>query len=160
LKILELDIVIFNLWVVKMYFSVKSIRPYALIIGLGFIGMTASAEWTKIGNASAQEPELYMDLDSVKQTGPMAIHRQVNILSQGSELRAKGIASQISLYEYDCMNSKLRVLETSAYSKAWAAGETTLMPLPPQSAKEWLNLPAHALGQIALEMVCPGTKGD
>jgi len=155
-----LDIVIFNLRVAKMYFSVKSISRYCLIIGLGFIGMTASAEWTKIGNASSQESEFYMDLDSVKQTGPMAIHRQINILSQGSELRAKGVASQLSLYEYDCMNSKLRVLEISAYSKAWAAGETTVMPLPPQSAKEWLNLPANALGQIALEMVCPGAKSD
>jgi len=155
-----LFIVILKLWVVTMQFTIKSIRRYLLITGLGFVGLAANAEWTKIINPSPQEQELYMDMDSVKQTGPMAIHRQVNILSQGSELRAKGIASQVSLYEYDCMNSKLRVLETSVYSKAWAAGETTLMPLPPQSAKEWLNLPAHALGQIALEMVCPGSKSD
>ncbi len=119
---------------------------------------TAGAEWKKIANGNWQEPEQYIEMDSVKQTGPMAIYRQVNVLSQGGALLPKGVSSKLSLYEYDCMNSKFRVLQTSAYSETWATGDKVVLPSPTHKSTAWQDVPAQSLGQIALSMLCPGTE--
>ena len=139
-----------------MQFAVKSISRHLIGVALLVISAFASAEWTKIENGNALESEKYVDLDSVKQSGPMAIHRQVQVLSQGGELLAKGIGSELSLYEYDCMNSKFRVLETTAFAANWAAGGKVLLQTPPPNNKDWQNLPLRPLGQIAMNLVCPG----
>jgi hypothetical protein len=141
-----------------MQLAMKSISHYFISMVLVLVCTTAGAEWKKIANGNLQEPEQYIEMDSVMQTGPMAIYRQVNVLSQGGALLPKDISSKLSLYEYDCMNSKFRVLQTSAYSETWAAGDKVVLQSPTQKSKDWQDLPPQSLGQISLSMLCPGTE--
>ena len=141
-----------------MQFGMRSISHYSVSMVLVLICTTAGAEWKKIANGNGQEPEQYIEMDSVKQTGLMAIYRQVNVLSQGGALLPKGVSSKLSLYEYDCMNSKFRMLQTSAYRELWAAGDKVVLQSPTQASKDWQDLPPQSLGQIALSMLCPGTE--
>ena len=141
-----------------MQVTVKSISRYSLSLALVFIAASAGAEWKKIANGSSQEPEQYIDLDSVKQAGPMAIYRQVNVLSQVGALPTKGASSKLSLQEYDCMNSKFREVQATAYSEAWATGEKVVLESPTQNSKAWQDLPAQSLGRSVLNMVCPGAE--
>jgi hypothetical protein len=143
---------------VKMQFAMKSISRYSTSTAIVLMCTTAGAEWKKIANGNWQEPEQYIEMDSVKQTGPMAIYRQVNVLSQGGALLPKEVSSKVSLHEYDCMNSKFRVLQTSSYSETWAAGDKVVLPSPTQKSKDWQDLPPQSLGQITLSMLCPGTE--
>lgn len=69
---------------------------------------SAKAEWTTIVSDPRLKLEHYIDQDSVKQSGPMAIYRQVKVLRQGDELANLGIQSVLGNYEYDCMNVKFR----------------------------------------------------
>ena len=141
-----------------MQFAMKSISHYSISMVLVLICTTAGAEWKKIANGNGQEPEKYIEMDSVKQTGPIAIYRQVNVLSQGGALLAEGVSSKLSLHEYDCMNSKFRVLKISAYIETWAAGDKVVLQSHTQTSKHWQDLPPQSLGQITLSMLCPGTE--
>ena len=141
-----------------MQFAMKSISHCSIFMMLVLICTTAGAEWKKIANGNGQEPEQYIEMDSVKQTGPMAIYRQVNVLSQGSALLAEGVSSKLSLHEYDCMSSKFRVLKISAYIETWAAGEKVVLQSQNQTSKHWQDLPPQSLGQITLSMICPGIE--
>lgn len=141
-------------------FEVKSISRYFISIVMFSTSPTVMAEWMKIANGNMLEPEQYIDTSSVKQTGPMAIYRQVNVLSQGPGLRAKDIASRLSKYEYDCMNNKLRVLQSLEFSGAWATGEGIVVKTTSLGLKEWRYLPPDALGRTTFEILCPGVKAD
>lgn len=144
----------------NMEFEVKSISRYFIFIVMFLISTNMMAEWMKIANGNLLEPEQYIETSSVKQSGPMAIYRQVNVLSQGPGLRAKDISSRLSMYEYDCMNSKLRVLQSAEFSGAWATGEKAVLQTTSLSLKEWHDLPPHALGQTTFDILCPGGKAD
>ena len=141
-----------------MQFAMKSISHYSISMVLVLICTTAGTEQKKIDNGNGQEPEQYIEMDSVKQTGPMAIYYQVNVLSQGGALLAEGVSSKLSLHEYDCMNSKFRVLKISAYIETWAAGDKVVLQSPTQTSKNWQDLPPKSLGQITLSMICPGLE--
>ena len=141
-----------------MQFAIKSISHCSISMMLVLICTTAGAEWKKIANGNGQESEQYIEMDSVKQTGPMAIYRQVNVLSQGGALLAEGVSSKLSLHEYDCMNSKFRVLKISAYIETWAAGDKVVLQSHTQTSKNWQDLPPKSLGQITLSMICPGIE--
>ena len=141
-----------------MQFAMKSISHCSISMVLVLICTTAGAEWKKIANGNGQEPEQYIEMDSVKQTGPMAIYRQVNVLSQGGALLPEGVSSKLSLHEYDCMNSKFRVLKISAYIETWAAGDEAVLQSHTQTSKNWQDLPPKSLGQITLSMICPGLE--
>lgn len=141
-----------------MQFAMKSISHYSISMALMLMYSTAGAEWKKIANANGQEPEQYIEIDSVKQTGPMAIYRQANILSQGGASLPKGVSSKLSLHEYDCMNSKFRVLKISTYIETWAAGDKVVLQTPTQTSQHWQDLPPQSSGRITLNMLCPGTE--
>ncbi len=51
-------------------------RKLILLALLSFCQL-AFADWSRIAEKSHPEPQQYIDLDSVKQTGPMAIMRRV-----------------------------------------------------------------------------------
>lgn len=138
----------------------NSLGRYFISLFLVLFGSSAIAEWTKVSNDVLRESEHYIDQYSVKQAGPMAIYRQVNVLSQEPGLMNQGIRSKLSVYEYDCMNTKLRVLETSGFSAAWAKGEKIEVQPSSPSSRQWQDLPAHALGQVTFNMLCPSGKDD
>lgn len=85
-------------------------------IGLFFIFGSSSvmAEWQILSGVGPTDSEQYIDLQNVKQTGPMAIYRQVQVLSQGAAVSTNGVLSTLALYEYDCMNTKFRLLDDAS----------------------------------------------
>ena len=56
-----------------------------------FASPFAIADWQILSDGNKQEPEQYIDLQKVKQTGPMAIYRQVPVLSHGAIAAAPGV---------------------------------------------------------------------
>ena len=118
------------------------------------------AEWQRIMDEHAKELEHYLDMQSVKQAGPMSIYRQIQVLSQGSSLKQQSFESNISLHEYDCMNAKLRVLQVAGFSQAWGAGDKVLVSLSAASADAWQALPDTPLGQQMVDLLCPSGKDD
>jgi hypothetical protein len=126
------------------------------VIGLFFmlISPFVMAEWQLLSEANPQESKQYIDLQNVKQTGPMAIYRQVRVLTQGAAVAANGVLSTLALYEYDCMNTKFRLLQTSGFSRQWAEGER--MTVSTSSGPiQWLSLSAQTLGQKTFDLLCP-----
>ena len=130
-------------------------------IGLFFIFASpfAMAEWQILSDSGSQEPQQYIDLQNVTQTGPMAIYRQVHVLSQGAAVAANGVQSTLALYEYDCMNTKFRLLQTSGFSKQWAEGDSMALSASSGPAK-WQSLPMQALGQKTFDLLCPDGKDN
>jgi hypothetical protein len=144
----------------KLEFVVKSINRYLISIVFVLISPAVIAEWTKVADGNMFIPDQYIDMSSVKQAGPMAIYRQVNVLSQGTALLTEDLASKLSIYEYDCMNNTFRVLQSIGFSKAWATGDQVVLQSTSQNLREWHDLPLHPLGQGTFDILCPGGKVD
>jgi hypothetical protein len=144
----------------KLEFVVKSINRYFISIVFVLISPAVIAEWTKVSDGNMLIPDQYIEINSVKQAGPMAIYRQVNVLSQGPALITEDLASKLSIYEYDCMNNKFRVLQSIGFSKAWATGDQVVLQSTSQNLREWYDLPLHPLGQGTFDILCPGRKVD
>lgn len=138
----------------------KSIKHYFISFVFLLVSPAVIADWTKITAGNILEPDQYIETNSVKQTGPMAIYRQVNVLSQGPALLAEDLASKRSIYEYDCMNKKFRVLQSIGFRKAWATGDQVVLKSTTQNLKEWHDLPPNSLGQVTFDILCPGGKVD
>jgi hypothetical protein len=133
------------------------VRQY--FVGLFFIFTSpfVMAEWQILSDGGSDEPQQYIDLQNVKQAGPMAIYRQVQVLSQGADVSTPGVLSTLLLYEYDCMNTKFRLLEATGFSMQWAKGQAMTLSVSSSSTK-WLPLPLQALGQKTFDLLCPDGK--
>jgi hypothetical protein len=70
------------------------------------------------------------------------------------------MSSKVELFEYDCMSSKLRILQESGYSKLWATGDALEIPVEPQAVREWHELPKSPLGLQTFNLLCPSGKDD
>ena len=138
----------------------KPVRAYVILLMLASVNSSVYATWEKVSEANAADPEMYIEMESVKQAGPMSIYRQVKVLSQGPALNVNRMGSKVELYEYDCMNSKLRILQVSGYSQAWATGEAADAPPLNAVMREWQDLPKSQLGQATLNTLCPSGKDD
>jgi hypothetical protein len=132
---------------------------YKFIIFLVFIATSPSvlAEWQRLADDKKNEI-VFIDLETVMQTGPMAIYRRVNVLTQAAEIGK--ILSKLAVYEYDCMNTKMRILETSGFSGKWADGEKMTLPPEATELKEWHKLPSTSLGQKTFNILCPGGENS
>jgi hypothetical protein len=117
---------------------------------------TASADWVKVGDTRVLKFEKYIDPDNVKQSGPMAIMRQVweiaNFLEPGNE----GTRSVKSLAEYDCQNRKLRVLREQWFDQPWAKGKEITPADLNKAASEWSSITPNSVGAAIIDIVCPG----
>ena len=134
-----------------------TLKFHILLCGF-LVGMSSSvlAEWQRLDIEPEDTSELYMDTLSVKQTGPMAIYRQVQILKQGPNLLWPTAASTTTLYEYNCMNSLVRVLQVAGFDKLWAAGNTLeLLPPSPDMAQWHRTSAVVSLAQPMVDTLCP-----
>jgi hypothetical protein len=119
----------------------------------------ARAEWTPLADPSHNTVQYFIQMDSVKQTGPMSIYRQVQELAQGPGLNDARVASKVILSEYNCMTAQVRVLSVTGFAKSWAQGEQIQSADIPKEQREWRAVDSHAMGAQALAMVCPdGTE--
>lgn len=121
---------------------------------LSLFAVSVHAEWVSIGSKPLHELEHFIDHDSVKQSGPMAIYRQVQVLTQGDKLTNMGFQSVLGNYEYDCMNGKFRALKETGYKEHWAKGDGRTLKLGVDMV-EWTPLPQSPLGQMTFDLVCP-----
>lgn len=137
----------------------KTVHAYVILLVLASVNSNVYAAWEKVSEADAVAPEMFIEMESVKQAGPMSIYRQVKILSQGPVLNVNRMGSKVELYEYDCMSSKLRILQVSGYTQAWATGEAADAPLNP-AMLVWQELPKGQLGLTTFNLLCPSGKDD
>jgi len=145
----------------EVQLHLKHMRSFiSTVICFWLISTPVFAEWQRITVEHDKEFEHYVDMQSVKQAGPMSIYRQIQVLSQGSSLKQQSFESTISLHEYDCMNAKLRVLQLAGFSQAWGAGDKVLVSLSAASADAWQALPDTPLGQQMVDLLCPSGKDD
>jgi hypothetical protein len=135
------------------------LRQYFIGLSFIFVSPFALADWQVLSDGGSQDSEHYIDLQNVKQTGPMAIYRQVHVLSQGRAVADNGVLSTLALYEYDCMNTKFRVLQTSGFSRQWAEGQPVTSSESSGPA-EWLALSMQALGKKTFDLLCPDGKDN
>ena len=134
----------------------KTSKSYVCLFGcLVLVSSSVLAEWQRLGGQQSNGRELFMDPQSVKQAGPMAIYRQVEVLNQGPNLLAPAAASTLTLYEYDCMSSRVRVLGVEGFDKPWAAGNTLKLPLPSPAVAQWHISAEASLAQPMVDMLCP-----
>lgn len=134
----------------------KTSKSYVILFGcLVLVSSSVLAEWQRLGGQQSNGRELFMDPQSVKQAGPMAIYRQVQVLNQGPNLLAPTAASTVTLYEYDCMSSRVRVLRVVGFDKLWAAGNTLKLPSPSPAAAQWHTPAEISLVQPMVETLCP-----
>ena len=121
---------------------------------LSLYAVSVNADWITIGSSPAQQLEHFIDKDSVKQSGPMAIFRQVQVLSHGSELKKISVQSVLGTYEYDCMNAMFRILQETGFSEQWGVGEKRSLTTTAGKG-EWKVLPESPLGQMMFDFICP-----
>ena len=136
-----------------------TVRQHVIGLFFMFISPFVMAEWQLLSEANPQDSEQYIDLKNVKQTGPMAIYRQVRVLTQGAAVAANGVLSTLALYEYDCMNTKFRLVQTSGFSRQWAEGER-MTDSASSSPVKWLSLTEQTLGQKTFDLLCPDGKDN
>lgn len=125
----------------------------ALFAGLCVLASpTAGADWLRLLDSGSDDVGHYIDLENVRQTGPMAIYRQVEVLHHGPA--SQGLSSTLTLYEYDCMNAGFRLLKTTGFSRPWAQGPSVVLPAS-NHAVQWLPLSLQPFGQQAFYLLCP-----
>ena len=135
----------------------KTFKSYVFLFGcLVGANSSVSAEWQKLYGKQSNDRELFMDPQSIKQAGPMAIYRQVNVLGQEPPLLTPTAASTVTLYEYDCMSSRVRVLRVVGFDKPWAAGNRLELPSPSPSTAQWHISDEPVLAKPMVDLLCPG----
>ena len=135
----------------------RTFKSYVILLGcLVSVSSPVLAEWQRLSGEQSNGRQLFMDPQSVKQAGPMAIYRQVQVLRQGPNLLAPTAASIVALYEYDCVSFRARVLRVVGFDEPWAAGKPLKLPSPSTAAAEW-HTPAEAsLAEPMVAALCPG----
>ena len=129
----------------------KPLVPLLLL----FTGATASADWTKISDAAGNSPERFIDMTSIRQTGPMATMRRVWEMSNLAKGLSDKAASIKSYTEYDCKDRRVRVLEEDHYAELGAQGEKLGGAEPDSKLREWSDIGKGSVSEMIFNRVCP-----
>ena len=134
----------------------RTFKSHLILFGcLVLASSSVLAEWQRLSGEQSSNRQLFMDPQSVKQAGPMAIYRQVQVLSQDPNLLAPTAASIVTLYEYDCVSFRARVLRVVGFDEPRAAGNALKLPSPSTVAGQW-HTPAEAsLAEPMVAALCP-----
>lgn len=118
--------------------------------------VTASADWVRVDDTLQPNVERYIDPDNVKQSGPMAIMRQVWEIDNYPEQAKDHIAATKTLAEYDCQNRQRRVLKAFRFLERWSKA-TEVKPLEmDQVVSTWMPVSPNTAEEAVIAMVCPG----
>ena len=128
-------------------------RTLILLALLSFCQL-AFADWSRIAEKSHPEPQQYIDLDSVKQTGPMAIMRRVWELRNFSKPVNGGVRSIKRLSEYDCMNQRHRVIQELWFTDPWAQGESVASGRKDEAEPACRTLNSKSINTFMLVEMC------
>ena len=119
------------------------------------LSQTAFADWSRVGEKSHPEPHHYVDLDSVKQTGPMAIMRRVWELRNFSKPDNNNVKSVKRLSEYDCMDRRHRLIQELWFTEHWAKGDNVVSPVRGDAELAWRPIELKSIDEIILDEMCP-----
>lgn len=140
----------------------KALRGNAVhhsVVGLVvvFAHGVAHAAWTQLDpDSGATDQRRYVDLGTVRQTGPMAIYRQVSELTVYATPLEFGAISILRRSEYDCMSARVRVLTESGFRSRWADGDAATIPVAYRRQGDWYALNTDPAGEAVWNLLCPG----
>ena len=129
-------------------------RTLLFVLMISF-SSTALADWERIGEASQSESQLYIDTESVKQTGPMAIMRRVWELKKYAIADNDMIKSVKRLAEYDCMDRQYRVLQELGFTDELATGEPVHVTGLDNPDRQWRSIQFGSAAEIIFDKLCP-----
>jgi len=137
--------------------NIRKMRHPLIFIAV-LLAPDAVAGWTPLGTDGSPEFGYYIDSGAIRQTGPMAIYRQVRVLRQW-QAAAASAETTVSVHEYDCMAGRFRTLRVDRFDQPWAEGEAVSLPVP-ASSSAWQELPTDVLGRPLFDTLCPSGEGD
>lgn len=124
------------------------------------ICFSAFADWVRVGETNTLNFEKFIDPENVKQSGPMAIMRQVweisNYLQKGSD----ETVSEKVLAEYDCQNHRVRLLKHLKFTGLWSTGSELLPGNLNQTESNWTSIEPKSIEEEIINMVCPDGRDD
>ena len=136
--------------------NVKKLFPFLLL----FMNASASAEWLKIKGTAANSAEKLIDVETIRQTGPMNTMRRFWELNHLTE-RAPNKALSIKSYmEYDCKDRRVRVLEESSFTEYWAQGEKLALTVHDSQLTKWNAIGKRSINETVFKRVCPHDESD
>ena len=129
----------------------KKLFPWILL----FATATAFANWEKINGPSGALYEKFIDINAIRQSGPMNTMRRVWGINNLATASASNISSVKQHVEYDCKDRRYRVIEESSFSERWAKGES--LTVAPANSKpiDWSAIAPGSITETIFNRVCP-----
>lgn len=115
----------------------------------------ASADWVRMTPAGNISVEKFIDIKTIRQTGPMNTMRRVWEINNLPKRTANLALSVKQLMEYDCKDRRIRILEESYYSEHGALGERLDLIEQNDRAGAWRGLGKNSLAKTIFNRVCP-----
>ena len=136
--------------------KMKKLFPWILL----FATATAFANWEKINGPSGALYEKFIDINAIRQSGPMNTMRRVweinNLTnSSSSNISSSNVSSVKQHVEYDCKDRRYRVIEERSFSERWAKGES--LTVAPANSKpiDWSAIAPGSITETIFNRVCP-----
>ena len=139
----------------------KKLFPWILL----FATATAFANWVKIDGPSGALYEKFIDINAIRQSGPMNTMRRVweiNNLTNASSsnissnsVSSSNVSSVKQHVEYDCKDRRYRVIEESSFSERWAQGESLTVATTDAKPSDWSAIDLGSITESIFNRVCP-----
>ena len=127
---------------------------------LVFTSAPASAEWLKIKGKADSSPGKFIDVETIRQTGPMNTMRRVWEIDHLAEPDSNGALSIKNYVEYDCKDHRVRMLEESSFTEYWAKGQNLASRVHDSKSAKWRAIGKRSVGEIVFRRVCPHDESD
>ena len=129
----------------------KNLYPLLLLI----LSATASADWVKIDSPVGALSEKFIDVTTIRQTGPMNTMRRVWEVTNLHKGSANKVLSIKQYMEYDCKDRRSRVIEEHSFSEHWAQGENLTVDGRDIKAAAWSEITPASINETLFNRVCP-----
>ena len=125
-----------------------------------FASTTAFADWVKIDGPIGALYEKFIDINAIRQSGPMNTMRRVweiNNLANvsASNISSSNISSVKQHVEYDCKDRRYRVIEENTFSERWAKGEKLTVAAAETKPGDWSAVAFGSISETIFSRVCP-----
>ena len=120
-----------------------------------FYGAVASADWVAVPRAADPSPATFIDMETIRQTGPMNTMRRVWQLRNLTQSAAENTLSIKSHMEYDCKDRRVRLLEANHFADSWGRGDKLDVAVPAAKSRDWGVIGKGNLSEAIFLRVCP-----
>lgn len=107
------------------------------------------AEWLRVGET--EEADSYADARTIERTGSMARIRVLSDYLTRQEWSGYKFRSSQAVVEFDCNQSRSRVIEEHGYTEQMATGTVTYTI---QGPRPWRPYSAGTIGEIRRNLAC------